>query len=318
MNRFRYVQCQIDYLSTRRTARDVKEALDRLPDDLFATYAATLARIRPQDREMARDTLQWLAHTREPPTLFELAEALVVREGDCIIDEDCRISDPEVLLEVCQGLISYNYSTSTVALAHPSVRTFLTSDHSKRNGAVFYSMPEHVAEEKMARKCLTYLMLNNFRSGYCKERALQDRLQRYPLLQYAAEYWADHARYALGDEPGKTSLVQPILNMCLTYERPNGGNFGAWIQCLVPGKRRAYKSQPLYYAAGFGLTPIVEVLLASKALDIDAKGGRYHSTALQVAVFRGRIDVVKVLLKAGADPNSTNSWGGKKLILGSM
>ena len=104
---FRHVQCQIDYLSTRRTGREVKEALKRLPDDLFATYAAALARVQQPDLEMARDALQWLAQTREPPTLF--------------------------LLEICQGLISYNDPTSTVALAYPSVFTFPTSDYSKRD-----------------------------------------------------------------------------------------------------------------------------------------------------------------------------------------
>jgi hypothetical protein len=313
VNRFRYVQCQIDYLSTQKTGRHVKEALDQLPEDLFATYAATLARVKHPDREMARDALQWLAHTREPPTLVELAEAIVVREGDRIVDEDCRINDPEVLLEICQGLVSYSDSTSTVALAHPSVRTFLTSDHTKRDKAVFYSMPEHVAEDQIARKCLTYLMLDHFQSGYCEEKALRERLERYPLLRYAAAHWASHARYALGHEPGKTSLVQPILNMCLTYERPNGGNFGAWIQCLVPGQHKAYKTQPLYYTASFGLTPIVEILLASNSFDIDAKGGRRQSTALQVAVFRKRIDIVEILLKAGADSNSKNSLGHSNL-----
>lgn len=61
------------------------------------------------------------------------------------------------------------------------------------------------------------------------------------------------------------------------------------------------------YAASFGLVDVVRlILLTEKDSDIDALGGRARSSALHVAVYRDHIEVVKVLLERGADPNLCN------------
>ena len=93
------------------------------------------------------------------------------------------------------------------------------------------------------------------------------------------------------------------------------GNFGACVQSFYPYlweySREMLESmqhtQPLYNASSTRLTFVVEMLLkASVGLDLEAKGGRYESTALHVSYFHGYYDIVSLLLKAGADPESTN------------
>ena len=48
------------------------------------------------------------------------------------------------------------------------------------------------------------------------------------------------------------------------------------------------------------------MLEADPELEIDALGGRAHASALHVAVYRGKTDIVRLLLERGADPDLAN------------
>jgi hypothetical protein len=58
---------------------------------------------------------------------------------------------------------------------------------------------------------------------------------------------------------------------------------------------------PLYYASSYGLYQVVEWLI-NQGVDLNGHGGRYGGTALHAAVFRNHVDVVKLLIESGADP----------------
>jgi ankyrin repeat protein len=97
-----------------------------------------------------------------------------------------------------------------------------------------------------------------------------------------------------------------------TSKMPNGGNFAFWVGTLIPASPLNFiqNTQPLYYAASFGLTEVVRTILETeKDIDIDAFGGRAHASALHVATYREHIDVVRLLLEKGADPNLPNNIG---------
>ena len=69
---------------------------------------------------------------------------------------------------------------------------------------------------------------------------------------------------------------------------------------------------PIIRAAGAGLTEVVEALIQAKA-DVNAKN-MWGETALVGAVLKQKPDVVKLLLKAGADTDWVSSKTGKTLI----
>ena len=104
-----------------------------------------------------------------------------------------------------------------------------------------------------------------------------------------------------------------------TSSKERCGNFGFWVQCLYfkskASIRAARDSQPLYYAASFGLRAVVgSIISANRGMDFDALGGRNQSTALQVACFRGHYGVAKDLLDAGANPYHRDHYGRSSLF----
>ncbi|KAI9659378.1 MAG: hypothetical protein M1821_001636 [Bathelium mastoideum] len=311
--RFRWVKCQMDFLAVQRTGKAVKKALEQLPDDINSVYTRILTSIYPADQAMAKQAFMWLSFSQRPLSLLELCEAVVIDEDDCSINDDCRLHHETVLLRMCKGLIVYNEEVDEVALAHSSVRAFLTSTKIKDTEASFFAFDHQEASRMILRKCLTYLMFDDFNIG-CQDRDnLFFRYQIFHLLEYAALHWAVHAdqgaKPAYSIEETDHLLISEFLS---TYNRPTGGNFTHWVLCLIEDidDNVIRATEPLYYMCSFGLTPVVERLVQKNPrLQIDAPGGRLQSTALQVSCVRGPIEIVRFLLEHGADPNSCNMEG---------
>jgi hypothetical protein len=60
---------------------------------------------------------------------------------------------------------------------------------------------------------------------------------------------------------------------------------------------------PLYYASLCGFVGLAEHLIATYSLDVNSKGG-FHTTPLHAASVKGHLQVVSLLLRNGADPDS--------------
>ncbi|UDD57074.1 hypothetical protein AFCA_004589 [Aspergillus flavus] len=308
---FRYVQCQIDLLSAQATGRDVRKALSTLPESLNGTYEVILGQIPPYNRELARDVLLWLTFSRQPMTLSALSEAVVIVKGDKFLDDECRLYSPTVILKICQGLVAYDEVTSVITLAHASVKAFLTSDAIRQGPAAYYSLQEIEATRCIFQKCLTYLMFDAFQKPCRSRHSLRRRLKEFPLLNYASMTWGQYcglqapAGFVLGN-----SELDEIMDFFATCALHSGGNFRSWVQVLIPeaATEEAWSTEPLYYAASFGMTLVVERLIKS-GINLDSPGGRHDATALTVASYRGQLAVVKMLLEAGADPNLKDCHG---------
>src|SRR6478736_3413672 len=91
--RFRYAQCQLDSLSTLRTAKMVFNALYDLPKDIYEVYEKILLSIPEADRLLARESLFSLSVALRPLTIQELAEAAVLDDYEARIDEECRLPE---------------------------------------------------------------------------------------------------------------------------------------------------------------------------------------------------------------------------------
>ncbi|KAJ5909759.1 hypothetical protein N7504_004402 [Penicillium tannophilum] len=303
---FRWVQLSMDNLCTQRTTRSMREALRNLPGTLREMYAKTLDQVSAEDRPFVREALFWTSFaqdhvfTSEMLTLDVLNEVVVLDEECTTLDEDMMLVPAQILLDICQGLITRDQS-GYVALAHSSIKDFLTSDWIKSSRVSYFSMDPATANTIIMRKCITYLCLDNFKDGYTSKGQIARRSKTYKALPYATYMWPKYAAAAeLGD--AERSLVQKFFN---TRHLPRQGNFGAWMQVLMPSVQFSIieKTHPLYYASSYGLTSVVKMILEfDKDLDINAPGGRVGATAVFAASNRQNFDTVDVLLRAGADP----------------
>ncbi|PYH42439.1 ankyrin repeat domain-containing protein [Aspergillus saccharolyticus JOP 1030-1] len=299
---FRWTQLSLDNLSTLRTAKAIREVLKSWPMTLRETYVCMLGRISPNDWELARNALFWLTFSKDLLTLPGLNEAVMLDEACTELDEDSKPISPQILLHICQGLIAED-EFGRVNLSHASVAEFLTSDWIRSSSVGYFSLDPGTAEQMMMRLCLTYLCLDNFRTGYASSHSLIAAWEHeHPFLNYAAQNWGIHARACSFNELCDRYLVNKLFSSrCL----PNGGNYGTWLQALLPEAEMEViqTTHPLYYAASFGLVPILEEMLTSvPAPDVNACGGRYGSTPLFVACWRKQFEAAELLLQAGADP----------------
>lgn len=300
-HRFRWVQLSLDNLQAQRTPKAMKIALSNLPGSLRETYANTLERISPDDWMFVREALFWLSFGARPFGLGELNEAVIIDEECTELDEDMMLVPPQLLLHLCEGLISQDHS-GQIRLAHASVRDFLTSEWIRTSRVKYFSLDPTTADATIIRKCLSYLCLDNFKDGYEPDRnETLKYVTEYKFIRYAARYWPDHAASCeLGEAEQK--LVKRFFD---TGNLPRRGNFGSWVQVLLPGAdgNVIEMTHPLYYAASFGMMSIVKAILTSDpTVWIDAPGGRVGATALFAASNRHNYAVAEVLLQAGADP----------------
>lgn len=248
--------------------------------------------------------LLWLSSANRPLTLRELSEAIVIEDEDTDLDEQCRIRDPNVLLQLGQGLVELDKPTGIVSLSHSSVKTCLTSTYIQNTEATDFALSETKSHEVIMRTCVTYLCFRPFKID--SKTAFDTLSARYPLLSYAALNWPLHIT---GTD---TATLEGIRRFMSTQHMPRGGAYAFWtlyVSRNVP-LGVILQTSPLYYATLFGFTKLVAALLEDDhGLDLERPGGRVGSTALQVACFRRQRGAVKLLVEAGANSFSPDGSG---------
>ncbi|KAK1671442.1 ankyrin repeat protein [Colletotrichum godetiae] len=304
---FRWAKLCMDRLSTLRTGRDVRRVLVDIPSTLNGFYAGILTRVPEQDRTIAREALAWLCFSLRPLRLKELAEAIVLEDDDVDMDDDSRLTDPSVILEICQDLA--HARDHYVTLAHDSIRTFLQSEWIQTSSASEYALDADACHQRIMRKCLTYLKLKRFASGpVSKKRFIDARFAAYPLLNYATDMWPIHSeRFPLADEDEKL-----ILDFFDTKKQSHGGPFEAWVQFVLrtADLDAIWDTEPLYYAASFNMISVLQLILRPEYnIDVNKRGGRFSSPPLFVALWRDNVEAAMLLVKAGADPDMRDTSG---------
>lgn len=306
------MQCQLESLADKKTPRDIRNALHDVPPTLEQTYRNILARIPKADVPLAKQMLLCICFSASVLTFNQLCEAVVVEDDCANLDEGMRLLHPEDLLNMCSSLISFDITTSTVVLAHSSVWTYLTSPEIRSSDVAHFALDPAIADNIMARKCINYLSLPVFESGYCEDKSeLKKRFGDWPFLRYSARYWFVHLRSALEWGQMESTTQSLLVKFFQTSQSARAGNFGAWVQAFLPNARLDIKSStPLYYAARFGLLAIVNLILDTEGTkDLEVPCGRRGSTPLHVAAAFGRTEIVKRLLEAGADAKEINAAG---------
>ncbi|THZ93305.1 hypothetical protein D6C88_02781 [Aureobasidium pullulans] len=126
-------------------------------------------------------------------------------------------------------------------------------------------------------------------------------------MDFAARYWLEHARVAGENQEelffwtSKIFVDKPFMTFWLKFYNP----------ALEVGPGRLYNEDtvpPLYYASLGRLDRSVRLLL-DRGADIDA-GSDFGRSALQIAAHEGHMELVKILIRLGANVNARNRHFG--------
>ena len=253
--------------------------------------------------------------------LSELNEALAIdmdSKGQPYYDSAQECLDKRDILSICSSLVattdgssdcknvsSFNADVS-VRLAHSSVRNFLTSPSLLSSACYRFSVAEGAAHAYLARACMAYL--RNLEVIICAAN-----IGQFSLVEYAAKCWMPHVKCSDAAIESQTSqdLVWSMFD-------PEQIHYKNWIQFNnfeQPWRKPDLSGNepqvpPLYTAAFLGFDMVCKALVRS-AVDVNASGGLLGN-ALAAAAFKGHVEIVQILLHAGALPNTQGvTWGDR-------
>ena len=272
-------------------------------------YDTTMERIKRQGvqrSELALLVLGWISHAQRPLLIDELRHALAVdfhdHEGHERIhhlDAD-NLVRPQLLIDVCAGLITIEPESKVVQLVH-----FTTQEFFNRNGGLHF--PDVPA--KIAGTCLTYLLVDEFEVGPCLGKdSLRTRLDLYPFYKYAASHWGDHARGQL--ESKVLDLILELIRnnkkLCASVEACNLHDREFFRWCNIFGTRPDGFGS-LHCAASQGLDQAIKVLLAEGKDPYEIDGT--FKTPVHWAAWRGHCSSLRLLLDTGFDIHTASEDG---------
>ena len=144
-------QLHLASLAKKHNKKDVRLALQRLPEKLDDTYAEAITRILSQDEEdvhLAKRTLMWISCAKRPLSIIELRHALAIKPGAKELDPE-SLPDKDVIVDVCSGLVAIDRESETIRLVH-----YTTQDYLVRVRAELFA----TAETDMTLSCVAYLL----------------------------------------------------------------------------------------------------------------------------------------------------------------
>jgi hypothetical protein len=304
-----------------------------LPETLDETYKRTLRGINEANWESAHRLFQFVAVASRPLRVKELAELLAFDFKAGPIPkfyEYWRPRDPvdavqstcSSLLAIVEGYDVYGYpSGKVIQFSHFTVKEFLTSARLAEAGDSIsrrYHVSMTPAHTLAAQACLGILLYLDM------DIVNSESLEEWPLAEYAAEHWADHARFedvSRNVEDGMKRLFdprKPHLSVCVWIHDPDP----------LPWKRsrRAERplpplGTPLHYAAFWGLHSIVDFLVVEWSQNVHSRGFSSFTdnvTPLLLASKRGHVKAARMLIEHGAAVMARNGDGETPLHVASQ
>ena len=281
----------------------VGRILEELPETLDETYERVLKEINKANREHARRLLQCLTVALHPLCVEELAEVLAI-DFDAPIHGGIPQSNPnwrwndqhQAVLSTCSSLISIvdDGDYQVVQFSHFSVKEFLTSNRLARSSGDVsrYHILFEPAHTILVQACLGVLLRLDDHVG-------EDNVGGIPLVEYAAQYWIDHAQFE-----NVSSRIRDAMEYFFDVDKPH---WTAWslvqkidASWLSFSPERVGDASPLYYVSLGGFYDLAEDLVGKHLEHINARGG-LMATPLVAALHGKHFRVAELLHRHGAE-----------------
>ncbi|KAK4183482.1 hypothetical protein QBC35DRAFT_98107 [Podospora australis] len=287
-------------VASKLNLRKVRKALDTLPGSLERTYDNALDRIKhgqDTDRfELAMRLLAWLALAFEPLSVETIQHALAATE--LVLD------DAEIDLEDL-------YSEDVLLNICAGIVVFESTGYKKRRLARFV---HHSAEEyferhrhrlfpngdgHITRSCLAYITLSfTTVTGCTSATVIEQTSSCYCLLPYAARFWFRHGE--------RDSVHHALTGIQKFMESPGIAEwlFEMWEEAMWPQppflRGDIEERPPLLLACMTGLAQTAHLLLKAGA-DPESTSVAASMTSLHYAARNGHLEVTKLLVSFHAD-----------------
>ena len=312
------------------------KTLESLPDTLDETYMRILRNIHKEYQQEVRRALLWLAFSKKPLQVQEVAEAAVIDPQLPAFDPEDRLCDPpNDILEILGSLVTVSakavsgdspdgesdwddYSTSD--LDNPTYQSSRNPNHASDDlsareiklahfSVKEYLVSQRIRDSEASNFGFTDVPANQFMAESCllyiyhydasglKTTTSKD-LNHFPLLIYSCQLWYVHAQ-SIPLENQKQ--LHPLASRLFSSD----SLLSSWYYFHRFPFSPLEIETPLYYASCFGLQTIVHSLLEDGS-DVDSKGS-HGFTALHIAASKGHGAVLRLLLEHGANINAQNA-----------
>ncbi|KAL6833391.1 ankyrin repeat-containing domain protein [Trichoderma sp. SZMC 28015] len=302
---FLWVGFVITELSRKSTCTQIMETLEEIPQGLHGIYSRMLAQIDASRRSVIFDILQWVAMAFRPLALSELREAIhlppttKISKGQAILDH----------ITLCGDILTIH--DEQVSLVHQSARDYLLQKDADSDPILkeFQIKAEH-AHATLAEVCLDYIEKSELRHRPLDIEKDTSVLQKWPLLQYAAMHWPEHASWCSGaDAKSSLKLSRPFFQETSSLREH-------WWQTYdkrSPSYLHLHWETPhlplLHMASYFGIYELVWELLTTNNLlrTPPAINEKLHLntysqiTPLSLAASGGHTAIILLFLASGAD-----------------
>lgn len=308
---FLHASLQLEAIGWCDSTQDVMDALEEFPSEIEYVYHQTWKRIcnqPPKNVALAKAILIWVLNASRSMTIEELRHAIATSPTTHEFERK-RLVPGSTIITRCCGLVVVEEETKLVRLVH-----YTAKDTLQQLLRETFPHPHSL----LATVCMTHLMECGFQiTTITSEREYVCALQADPLLAYATDTWATHARDSLDVVeikqqtaefvsmitafpsflvPGRYQYFDILgrLHILALYDLPL--NLMASTALGDPNiKTRAKKASPLLLASYCGNINIVQGLLCLAKTQINLID-RDGWSALMYAAHQGHEDIVTLLL----------------------
>lgn len=282
-------------------------------------YDRTLAMINSRKRgfaELAKKALTWVAFTYDPLSKTELQEAVAIEIGaDSIETNIDNLYDFREINKACAGLL--RLEQGYVRLVHYTTQAYIKANIDKVGAgmSIRQNLPATALACRSERRSHRSIALSYMTCLIC---AKVDGYPEMPLFYHATRFWVYHASYiSFKDDKEAVFLLTKLFNddekvFALDYRIPRE----------LKGQEGA---AALHLLIHYQLPELIKVMLSgpdtrTKALLSSTFGRNYTPLCHALVPFPGEpdVEVVKLLLEKGADPEHISDDGPPLAPVGSF
>lgn len=304
-HRFLLAQLYLGLLRDKINVKEIRQELQAFRTDargrsedektkaLTHAYDKAIERINEQSLQMKRlamKVLLWVTFAKRALTTSELQHALGTKQGMTTIDDE-DLSNLGDMGRVCVGLVTVDEKSGIIQLVHYTTQEYFENTQSRW-------FPE--ADSVLLGACITYLSFKDFESGFCiTDDEFEQREAQFPLCNYAASYWGDHA--SKNEQPG-----EEILEF-LMHPAKVDASVQAQLAVKHYSSHEGYSQEvprrvtALHLAARFGLTELTRILLGEEYKCNPNSCDSNGQSPLLWATRNGHEDVIDLMIAANAN-----------------